>query len=135
MRIVCNLNIRIGICFILIIRVNLICWSQSPAPLVVIDEKFETMALVERAFVRHRIHQNERFCPTNVALQVRIFALLAKTTIVAIYLQNRRQHQLYKQKRFFFNNFKCVLSQKKLSLNNMKIFKKYVVWKHCRITM
>lgn len=55
--------------------------SESASPLVVVDEEFEPVALVERTLVRDRIHQNERLRPTYVALEIRVFTFLSAIKI------------------------------------------------------
>lgn len=40
--------------------------AQSPPSLVVVDEKLEAVAFVKRALVCDGIHEDKRFCPTDV---------------------------------------------------------------------
>lgn len=50
--------------------------AQSTSSLVVVDEELEAVALVERALVRHGVHQDERFGPADVGFEGQTLALL-----------------------------------------------------------
>ena len=49
---------------------------MSPPPLVVADEEAQPAALVERALVSHRVHENERVRPPDLGLQFRLAPVL-----------------------------------------------------------
>lgn len=49
--------------------VYLVVGTEPAASLVVVDEELEPVAFVEAAFVRHGVHQDERFRPSDVRFQ------------------------------------------------------------------
>lgn len=49
---------------------------MPPPALVVADEEAQTAALVERALVRHGVHQHERVRPPDLRLELRLAPVL-----------------------------------------------------------
>lgn len=54
--------------------------AEPPLALVVVDEEFKSVALVEGALVRHGVHEDERLRPADVGLQRQALALLQQRT-------------------------------------------------------
>lgn len=51
-------------------------YQMPPPALVVADEEAQTAALVERALVRHGVHQHERVRPPDLRLELRLAPVL-----------------------------------------------------------